>query len=75
MATVGARNSSHVKRFYRSGAADVGPETRKTTQKDAIVFLRQARDSVMSRIRNGSLKNPDSAHLLAMQALNILQGE
>ncbi len=74
MATVRAKNSSHVKRFYRSGAANVEPET-KTTQKDAIVFLRQARDSVMARIRNGSLKNPDSAHLLAMQALNILQGE
>ncbi len=29
----------------------------------------------MERIRDGALKAPDNAHLLAMQALNILQGD
>jgi len=28
----------------------------------------------MERIRNRDLKSPDSAHLLAMQALNTLEG-
>lgn len=74
-ATIRARQRQ--KRFYRKGLRDLESETLpvKTNQKDAIVFLRQARDSVVARIRNGDLKAPDNAHLLAMQALNILQGD
>lgn len=40
--------------------------------KDAILYLRRGRDSVMSGIRNGDLKAPDEAHNLLMLALSIL---
>lgn len=50
------------------------PKAKVHTTRDAIVLLRQARDAVMERIRDRDLKSPDSAHLLAMQALNALEG-
>ena len=66
------------KRFYRSGVAVAEPMVKGPkvlTSRDAIVFLRQAQTNVINRIRDGELKAPDPAHLLSMQALNILQGE
>lgn len=53
---------------------DLPAPTKVHTTRDAIVLLRQARDAVMQRIRDRDLKSPDSAHLLAMQALNVLEG-
>lgn len=77
MATVKAK-TAHRKRRFRSGRATVELPGRApakvNTTRDAIVFLRQARDAVMERIRDRELKSPDPAHLLALQALNILEG-
>lgn len=75
MATVKAK---HGKKFYRRGASipeTEAPARRGQTTRDAIVFLKQAEASIMERIRAGTIRRPDNAHLLAMQALNILQGD
>lgn len=43
--------------------------------RDAIVFLKQARLDMVSRLANGTLKAPDSTHLYACMALTLLTGE
>jgi transposase-like protein len=56
------------------------PEAKKATgsasaHKDAIVYLRHAREDVNARLRGGTLKKMDKAHLLLLLALNVLGGD
>lgn len=66
-------------KFYKSGAMGKKPDPvrgrDRDATRDAIVFLRHMRKSVVDRIRDGSLSEPDPAHLYGLQALNILEGK
>jgi len=83
MATVRARGSARAdagKKFYRRGMlAAISPEGAKAPRghnhRDAIVFLRHGREDVVRRMKEGSLKSLDTAHLYMMLALATLTGE
>lgn len=65
------------KKKFQTGRVKEEPlkgRDRSTTQ-DAIIFLRHAERSVIDRLKSGALRRMDAAHLAAMQALAVLQGE
>lgn len=59
----------------RAEAKAEGNSPKGSLQKDAILYLRHAEADIQRRLKDGKLKKMDHAHLLAMLALAVLQGE
>lgn len=51
------------------------PKVRDNKAHDATLFLRHAKKDMLSRIRAGALSDLDRAHLLALLALDALDGK
>ena len=66
----GKRGSNGAVVMHSKAIASVDPHA----ARDAIIFLRKAKTELMAGIKNGTISDLDSSHLLSLLALRSLQG-